>query len=62
MTPGNRNFGDGSHQSKVMMPLSIGPSEVLIEVLCGPVIVPQQILVLSPTSCMVRIRPTLSGG
>jgi len=44
------------------MPLSIGPNEVLIEVLCGPVIVPQQILVLSPSSCIARIRPTLSGG
>ena len=31
-----------------MMPLSIGPSEVLIEVLCGPVRLPPKILVLRP--------------
>jgi len=52
----------GSQKSKVMMPFSIGPSEVLIEVLCGPVIVPQQTLVLRPISWIARIRPTLSGG
>ena len=62
MTPGNRRVGAGSHKSKVMMPFSIGPNEVLIEVLCGPVIVPQHTLVLSPISCIARIRPTLSGG
>ena len=62
MTPGKRNFGAGSQKSKVMMPFSIGPNEVLIEVLCGPVIVPQHTLVLSPNSCMARISPTLSGG
>ena len=56
------DLGAGSHQSKVMMPLSIGPSDVLSEVLCGPVMVPQHILVLSPISCIARIKPTLSGG
>ena len=62
MTPGNRIAGAGSHQSKVMMPLSIGPSEVLIEVLCGPVMLPPNTLVLSPSSLALRIKPTLSFG
>ena len=62
MTPGNRKVGAGSHQSKVMMPFSIGPSEVLIEVLCGPVRLPPKILVLSPSSWTLRMMPTLSGG
>ena len=62
MTPGNCSAGAGSHQSKVMMPLSIGPSEVLSEVDCGPVRLPPKILVLSPISWTLRMMPTLSAG
>ena len=44
------------------MPFSIGPSEVLIEVLCGPVMLPPNTLVLSPSSLALRMTPTLSLG
>ena len=37
-------------------------SEVLIEVLCGPVRLPPNTLVLSPSSWTLRITPTLSLG
>ena len=45
-----------------MMPFSIEPSEVLIEVLCGPVGLPPKILVSSPSSWTLRMKPTLSLG
>ena len=44
------------------MPFSIGPSEVLIEVLCGPVMLPPNTLVLRPNSLALRMTPTLSLG